>query len=160
MITSCSEQRTLGSLKPCVYMCRRLKRVTLWRRHFISCSRMNLFQLYPSVRGCGESCKHSKSLTYIAQPEELQIQNLLLLISCTELIHSLASHSIRYPSRFNAHIGFLCAFFFLHLSGGPGKIVRVKQVDVIPGSQQKTTSFLIQEQRVGVQAIRGTQKQG
>lgn len=51
-------------------------------------------------------------------------------------------------------------YSILHLSGGPGKIVRVKQVDVIPGSQQKTTSFLIQEQRVGVQAIRGTQKQG
>lgn len=55
---------------------------------------------------------------------------------------------------------FSALYSILHLSGGSGKIVRVKQVDVIPGSQQKTTSFLIQEQWVGVQAIWGTQKQG
>lgn len=84
-------------------------RVTLWRRYSVSLSRINLFQPYPSVRGCGGSCKHSKSLTYIAQPEELQIQNLLLFISCTELVRSLAFYSTRYPSMFNVHIGFLCS---------------------------------------------------
>lgn len=56
-------------------------------------------------------------------------------------------------------------FFFdafhsvLYLSGSSGQIVRVKQVDVVPGSQQKTTSLLIQQQGVGVEAIRGAQKQ-
>lgn len=29
--------------------------VTLWRRDSISFSNLNLFQLYPSVRGCGDS---------------------------------------------------------------------------------------------------------
>lgn len=47
----------------------------------------------------------------------------------------------------------------LYLSGGPGQIVGVKQVDVIPGSQQKTTSLLVQQQRVGVEAIGGAQEQ-
>lgn len=47
----------------------------------------------------------------------------------------------------------------LYLSGGPGQIVRVKQVDVIPGSQQKTTSLLVQQLRVGVEAIGGAEEQ-
>lgn len=47
----------------------------------------------------------------------------------------------------------------LYLSGGPGQIVGVKQVDVIPCSQQKTTSLLVQQLRVGVEAIGGAQEQ-
>ncbi len=47
----------------------------------------------------------------------------------------------------------------MYLPGGSGQIVGVKQVDVIPGSQQETTSLLIQQQRVGVEAIGGAQKQ-
>lgn len=69
---------------------------------------------------------------------------------------------ILYASIFTVISTFIfCALHrIVYLSGGSGQIVRVKQVDVIPGSQQQTTSLLIQQQRVGVEAIGGTQKQG
>lgn len=64
-----------------------------------------------------------------------------------------------YNSKFDPYIDFFL-FFTVYLSGGSGQIVGVKHVDVIPGSQQKSASLLIQQQRVRVEAIGGTQKQG
>lgn len=39
-------------------------------------------------------------------------------------------------------------------------MVGVQHVEVIPGAQQETTSLLVQQQRVGVEAVGGTQEQG
>lgn len=51
-------------------------------------------------------------------------------------------------------------FFFEYLSGGSGQIVGVQHVEVIPGAQKETTSLLVQQQRVGVEAVGGTQELG
>lgn len=47
-----------------------------------------------------------------------------------------------------------------YLPGGSGQIVGVQHVEVVPGAQQETTSLLVQQQRVGVEAVGGTQEQG
>lgn len=47
----------------------------------------------------------------------------------------------------------------VYLFGISGQVVGVQQVDVILGSQQKTTSLLVQQQRVGEEAIEGAQEQ-
>lgn len=47
-----------------------------------------------------------------------------------------------------------------YLSRGSGQVVGVQHVEVIPGAQQQATSLLVQQQRVGVEAVGGTQEQG
>lgn len=65
---------------------------------------------------------------------------------------------------FHCPLAALSSFFFFllleYLSGGSGQIVGVQQVEVIPGAQQETTSLLVQQQRVGVEAVGGTQELG
>ena len=90
---------------------------------------------------------------YNKLPWQLQTHN-LLFIYCTRLILGLGM--------LNIVLYIICIFCIIpnmvYLSWGSGQIVRVEQVDVIPRSQQKTTPLLIQQQRVGVEAIGGAQK--
>lgn len=111
-----------------------------------------------SFRGCGDSyncCKHFK--VYLNNLSSI-VNSLNGYKSCYLFIVLNSFLALFFHSIYNLHI-VLWLFMAVYLSGGSGQIVRVKQVDVILGSQQKTTSLLIQQQRLRVEAIGGAQKQ-
>lgn len=63
------------------------------------------------------------------------------------------SHSVTF------YVLYMSPLYRCYLPWGFAQIVWVKQVDVIPSSEQKTASLLIQQQRVGVQDISRARKQ-